>query len=198
MKFHAPKIELNAPVVVWYTLISFAALLMGYLSDMNSTAYLFTCYRTSLADPMMWIRMFTYVFGHSDFSHYVNNFFLITLLGPMLEEKYGSKSLLIMMVITAFVGGAFNLLFTSAGLRGASGIAFMFIILCSCTSVKSGKIPLTLVLVVVIYIGQEILSGITAEDNISHITHILGGVCGIVFGLYHNSAHAGNEENLEE
>lgn len=187
MKLKFPKIEVNAPVVVWYTVLSFAALLLGYLTDKNSTVYLFTCYRTSAADPMMWIRMFTYVLGHSDISHYVNNFFLITLLGPMLEEKYGSKSLLIMIVITAFVGGAFNVLFSAAGLRGASGVAFMFIILCSCTSVETGKIPLTLVLVVVIYIGQEILTGITAEDNISHITHILGGVCGIVFGLYRNS-----------
>jgi membrane associated rhomboid family serine protease len=187
-----PKIEVNAPVIIWYTVISFVILLFGYATGNKSTDLIFTCYRTTLTDPMMWLRMVSYVFGHSDISHYVGNFFLITLLGPMLEEKYGSKKLLLMMFLTALIGGAANVILTTAGLRGASGIAFMFIILCSCTSVKSGKIPLTLVLVVVIYIGQEILTGVTTTDNISQTTHILGGICGIVFGLYYNREHTGN------
>lgn len=147
---------------------------------------LFTCYRTAGSDIMMYVRMVSYVFGHTDISHYMNNFFLITLIGPMLEEKYGSKRLVGMMAITALVGGIANLLVTTSGLLGASGIAFMMIILCSCTSVTSGKIPLTLMIVVVIYIGQEIIAGVTTMDNVSQLTHILGGVCGIAFGLYYN------------
>jgi len=187
-----PKIEINAPVIIWYTGICFMTLLFGYATDNHLTDVFFTCYRTSLSDPMMYVRMLSYVFGHSDISHYVNNFFLITLIGPMLEEKYGSKRLLYMMLITAAVGGAANLtvtalMNTAIGLRGASGIAFMMIILCSCTSVKSGKIPLTMLLVAVIYIGQEILAGVTVKDNVSQMTHILGGICGIFFGLYYNS-----------
>lgn len=190
MKLQIPKLELNAPVVIWYSLISFLALLIGYATENEITDTLFTCYRTSVSDPMMWLRMITYVFGHSDFAHFVDNFFLIMILGPMLEEKYGSKPLLGMMFATALVGGAANLLLTTSGLRGASGIVFMFIILCSCTSVASGKIPLTLIFVVVIYIGQEVVAGFTSEDNISHMTHILGGLCGVGFGLYYNSKHA--------
>lgn len=190
MQVKLPKIELNAPVIVWYTVISFVVLLLGYATGHEITDSMFTCYRTEASDPMMWIRMLTYAFGHSDITHFVNNFFLITLIGPMLEEKYGSKVLFWMMLATALVGGAANLLLTASGLRGASGIVFMFIILCSCTSVQSGKIPLTLVLVVAIYIGQEIVTGVTSEDNVSHMTHILGGLCGIGFGLYYNSKHA--------
>ena len=187
-----PKIEINAPVIIWYTAICFLVLLFGYATGNHSTDAFFTCYRTSISDPMMYVRMLSYVFGHSDISHYVGNFFLITLIGPMLEEKYGSKRLLGMMLITGAVGGAAYLLVTAlnqttAGLRGASGIAFMMIVLCSCTSVKSGKIPLTMILVVVIYIGQEVLAGVTVRDNISQMTHILGGICGIFFGLYYNS-----------
>ncbi len=181
-----PKIELNAPVIIWYTLLSFVVLMFGYATNNVITDQYFTCFRTSWTDPAMWFRMVSYVFGHADFSHYVGNFCLITLVGPMLEEKYGSKNLLIMMLVTALIGGLANVLLTGSGLRGASGIAFMFIILCSCTSVKSGKIPLTLVLVVAIYIGQEIVTGLTTTDNISHATHILGGLCGIVFGLLHS------------
>ncbi len=181
-----PKIEVNSPVIIWYTVISFVILLFGYATDGTSTKGLFICYKTSPKDIMMYIRMITYVLGHADISHYMNNFFLITLIGPMLEEKYGSKRLLSMMAITALVGGIANVLVTNSGLLGASGIAFMMIILCSCTSVKSGKIPLTLMIVVVIYIGKEIIAGVTTMDNISQLTHILGGICGIAFGLYYN------------
>lgn len=187
------KIEVNAPVIIWYTVISFVILLFGYATGNASTDKLFTCYRTTLSDPMMYVRMITYVFGHADASHYMNNFFLITLLGPMLEEKYGSKHLFYMMLTTAAVGGIFNLLLTSKGLLGASGIAFMMIILCSCTSVKSGRIPLTLLLVVVIYIGQEIITGIVSNDNVSQLTHILGGICGMLFGLYYNQHQTKNK-----
>ncbi|MDE6708072.1 MAG: rhomboid family intramembrane serine protease, partial [Oscillospiraceae bacterium] len=159
-----PKIEVNSPVIIWYTVISFIVLLFGYATSKTSTMSIFTCYRTSPKDIMMYIRLVTYVFGHADISHYMNNFFLITLIGPMLEEKYGSKRLIIMMVITALIGGIVNILVTTSGLLGASGIAFMMIILCSCTSVKSGKIPLTLMIVVIIYIGKEIVAGVTTMD----------------------------------
>ncbi len=190
MKIQLPKIEFNAPVVVSYTVISFVVLMFGYATLGQSTDTLFTCYRTSVSDPMMWLRMVTYVFGHSDISHYTGNFFLIILLGPMLEEKYGSKPLLLMIFLAALAGGIVNVLIGTVGLRGASGIAFMFIILCSCTTVQSGKIPLTMVLVVVIYIGREIMSGVLTADNVSQLTHIIGGVCGIVFGLYYNKHFA--------
>jgi membrane associated rhomboid family serine protease len=47
----------------------------------------------------------------------------------------------------------------------------------------SGGIPLTLILVFVIYVGQEIVTAINATDNISHLTHIIGGICGAVIGV---------------
>ena len=101
----------------------------------------------------------------------------------MLEEKYGSKNLLIMMTITAFVTGIINTLFFSTGLLGASGIVFMMIILSSVTSVKEDKIPLTLIVVIILYLGGQIADGLFVRDNISQLTHIVGGICGGVFGL---------------
>ena len=100
MKFELPKIEVNSPVIIWYAGIAFVILLFGYATDGTSTMELFTCYRTSVSDPMMYIRLITHVLGHSDISHYLSNFFLIMLIGPMLEEKYGSQKLIYMMLIT--------------------------------------------------------------------------------------------------
>jgi membrane associated rhomboid family serine protease len=58
----------------------------------------------------------------------------------------------------------------------------MMIVLSSLSGMRNNSIPLTLILVVAIYLGQEIYDGVMARDNISQFTHILGGVCGGVFG----------------
>ena len=100
----------------------------------------------------------------------------------MLEEKYGSKILLIMISLTAFLTGVLHCLFFSNGLLGASGIVFMMIILSSMVSLGQGRIPLTLILAVAIYLGQEV-TGLVQKDNISQMTHILGGICGGIYGF---------------
>ena len=106
------------------------------------------------------------------------------LLGPILEEKYGSKDLLIMIGTTAVVSGLINLIIFPNGLLGASGVVFMFIVLVSATDIKKGEIPITMILVMMIYLGREIWSMVTVRDNISQFTHIIGGLCGAVFGLF--------------
>ena len=104
----------------------------------------------------------------------------------MLEEKYGSKLLFEMMFITAVITGLANNMLFPTGLLGARGIVFMMIILSSVTSVKEGKIPLTLIVVVILYLGEQVAAGIFSADNISQLTHIVGGVCGGVFGMMMN------------
>ena len=88
-----------------------------------------------------------------------------------------------MILITAIVTGAVNfLLFPHVQLLGASGVVFAFILLSSFTSFKEGSIPLTFILVAVIYIGGQVYDGIFVQDNVSHLTHILGGAVGSVLG----------------
>ena len=57
------------------------------------------------------------------------------------------------------------------------------IILSSVTCVKDDKIPLTLIVIVILYLGEQIADGLFVKDNISQLTHIVGGICGGVFGL---------------
>jgi GlpG protein len=105
----------------------------------------------------------------------------------MLEEKYGPTMLLQIIGITAFVTALINyIFFPSVGLCGASGIVFAFIILASFTGFKDGEIPLTFILVAVIYIGQQIFEGITVTDDVSNMAHIIGGLIGAVLGYFLN------------
>lgn len=177
-----PKISYNSPVILTYTLVAFAALLLNYATGGGSNMLLFTVYRTSLADPLFYVRLFTHVIGHAGMSHFVGNFMIILLVGPMLEEKYGSRRLLLMIAFTALITGLINVVFFDTGLLGASGVAFMLILLSSFANHSSGQIPLTLIFVALFYIGGEIIDGILVSDNISQMAHIIGGACGCMFG----------------
>lgn len=180
------KIKYNSPVILSFTFFSFVVLILGYLTAGISTQLLFCVYKSSLLDPLFYIRLLTHVLGHVDWQHFLNNFMLILLVGPMLEEKYGSKKLLGMIVFTAFITGLMNIIFFDTALLGASGIAFMMILLSSFVNMKQGGIPLTFILVAAAYIGNEMINGIISQDNISQLTHIVGGICGCGLGFILN------------
>ena len=114
-------------------------------------------------------------------THFMNNMLYILLLGPILEEKYHSKMIGIIMGV-ALTTGIIHNIFTDSILMGASGIVFAFIILASITGDKEG-IPFTLILVTIFYLGSELYSAIFVKDNISQLTHIIGGITGALIGL---------------
>nr|WP_054847094.1 rhomboid family intramembrane serine protease [Acetivibrio straminisolvens] len=166
------------------TLLSLGALIFQSLTGGLATSLLFSVYRSSPLNIFFYFRLFGHILGHANWEHYMNNFLLILLLGPMLEEKYGSKRIAFMIAVTAVVTGLVNiLLFPNTALLGASGVVFMFILLSSFVNFEKGRIPITFILVVVIYLGGEVMNGIFAKDNISQLAHLVGGVCGSVFGF---------------
>ena len=177
-------IQYNAPTTLNFALISFAVLILHFATRGASTTKLFCVYRSSLADLLTYPRFFTHVLGHSSFAHFSGNITLMLVLGPTLEERYGSRTILLAMLFTAFISGVIQwVFFPGAALLGASGIVFMMILMASLGGMHSGGIPLTLILVFAIYVGGEIASAITSVDNISHLTHIIGGICGAVIGV---------------
>lgn len=179
-------VQYNAPVMLTFTLISFAAMLLGQWTNHASTLTLFSVYRSSFTDPLAYLRIFGHIFGHADLEHFFGNFLILLLVGPILEEKYGAKKLIWLIGFTAVITGLVQIAFFDTILLGASGIVFMFIILASFTNLRQGRIPMTLILVFIVFLGREIFSGITIEDSISRVTHVVGGICGAVFGFIIN------------
>ena len=154
-------------------------------------------YHSALLSPMTWVRAFTHIFGHADWEHFISNMSYILLLGPMLEEKYTSKTLAGVIAITAFGTSLVNyVFFPSVALCGASGVVFAFILLSSFTGFKDGEIPITFILVAVFFIGQQIWDGITVQDNISNMAHIVGGMIGGVLGYVLNKVRAAKSAML--
>ena len=114
----------------------------------------------------------------------MNNFLTILLIGQMIEEKYGSINLLYMIGITAIVTGLLHNIFSRNRLLGASGIVYMMIALSSFVNIEAGKVPITLILIFIFYIVNEVISSFLKLDNVSHIGHLIGAICGIAFGFY--------------
>ncbi|MDE7389949.1 MAG: rhomboid family intramembrane serine protease [Lachnospiraceae bacterium] len=177
------KISFNSPVILGFTAVCLFSLILGLITDGETNRLFFSVYRSSLFNPLTYLRLFTHVCGHASFEHFMGNITLILVIGPLLEEKYGSKNMLFVILSTALVTGLANfILFPNIALLGASGIVFALILLASFTGMQDSKIPLTFILVAVIYFGEQIYQGIFVNDNISNFTHILGGVCGAVLG----------------
>ena len=174
----------NAPAVLCFALVSLGALGLSTLSSGASDHLVFSVYKSSFLNPLTYVRLLCHVMGHTSFSHYVSNMALILALGPIVEERYGSFRLLLMFAVTAVVSGLFHIFLGSGALMGASGIVYMLIFLASTSGSRGGEIPLTLVAVAALYLTQEILGGLFSADNISHLSHIVGGICGAVMGLF--------------
>ena len=173
----------NAPAVLGFALACLAALLINQFTGGRANRVLFMTYHSSLKDMLTYVRFFTHVLGHSSWTHLIGNMSYILLLGPALEEKYGPAKVFEVIAITALVTGLVNwIFFPDTALCGASGVVFAFILLISFANVRSGEIPVTVILVALIFLGEQVYDGIFIRDNISNLSHVLGGLVGAVAG----------------
>lgn len=177
------RVRYNAPVTLTFAVIASVVLLLDQTVFPRLIGGLFVIGPTM--DPLNildYFRLFSHVVGHSSWAHLMGNFAFILLLGPILEEKYSSSSLLLMIAVTALVTGLLNVLFLPSGLLGASGVVFMMILLVSFTNIRQGEIPLTFILVVILYLTQEIANSLRT-DSVAQFAHIAGGIMGSLFGF---------------
>lgn len=179
------RVTYNSPLILTYSLISAVVLLISiYITNLIPLLGLSGNFNWS--SPMNYVNLFSYAIVHdnSSFSHFISNFTIILLIGPALEEKYGVKKLLVMMLVTAVITGLLNVLIFRGGIIGASGIALMMIILSSFTNYSKGDLPMTFIIICIFFMGTEVLSSFT-DDNISQFAHIMGGISGALFGFYY-------------
>ena len=186
------RLTFNAPVTLTFTALCCAAFVLGLIFPVIKQ-HIFSVYRAPMSDPLTYLRLFGHVLGHKDLSHIIGNMMYILLLGPLLEEKYGAKSMILSIAVTAVITGVACMLFSDRGMLGASGVVFSFILMASFTAVKEKEIPLTTVLVAVLYIGQQIYNMISEGGNVAYGAHILGGVTGGVMGWLLNKRSAGKK-----
>lgn len=179
------RISYNAPVVLTFAL---AAVVVMFLPE-QMRGHWFSA-KPTLHESGSYIGLVSHILGHANWQHLMGNFMLILLVGPILEERYGSMSLLAMIVATAIVTGFANVLIGNGNLLGASGIVFMMIVLASTANIRRGEIPLTFIAIAILYLGAEIMHSFD-KDNISQMAHLIGGAVGGAFGFM----SAGNKKS---
>lgn len=185
------RITFNSPVVLTFCFLSALILFLDktILGNKDFIASIFavpggvaSAVPFNFKSGLDYVRLFTHVLGHADWTHLAGNLTFILLLGPLLEERYGSPMIALMIIVTALVTGVLNACFMPSPLYGASGIAFMLIILASFTSISKNEVPLSFILVFIVFLGSEVF-GKSESSNISVVAHVAGGLCGSLFGF---------------
>lgn len=177
------KVSFNSPVILTFTIICAITLLLNWVTKGYTNNHIFSVYRSSWVNPLTYVRLFGHIVGHASLDHFVGNIMLILVVGPMLEEKYGSSNIVFVILSTALATGIAHVIFMPRySLLGASGVVFAFIMLSSFTCIKEKEIPLTFILVAVLYIGEQVYQGLFVQSNISNLSHILGGLVGSGLG----------------
>lgn len=193
----ALKIRYNSPVVLTFSLICIAVHFVDLIFSVGSSpnelgpitsSFFMLPGNFSWLNPMNYIRLLSYTMGHVNQAHIMGNMSIFLLIAPIMEEKYGSARILLMMILTALVTGFFQILLFNSNLLGASGIVFMFIVLVSFADAREGTIPLTFILVVLFFIGQEVIHSLQ-DNEISEYAHIMGGIMGAIFGMVFKDPH---------
>lgn len=176
------KISYNSPVVLSFSILASIVFVVQYATNSIGAAGFHLPGNFQYANIISYFQLFSYPLAHASTEHLLGNLSFILLLGPILEEKYGSSKLLIMILSTVLITAILHILFFSSGLIGASGVVFLFIMLISFTNVSGGTIPLSFILIFLLFVGKELANSFQS-DNISQFAHIIGGVCGSMFGF---------------
>ncbi|MBQ7613293.1 MAG: rhomboid family intramembrane serine protease [Spirochaetaceae bacterium] len=180
------KLKYNAPVTLTFALICVIILLLKYLffPEIVSQYFMVPAHaHFDIKNPFAYPYLVSHVFGHSDWNHLLSNMSFILLLGPILEENYGSFMIAIMMFTTALVTGVLNVCFSVQPLIGSSGIAFTMILLSSFTNTTRNEIPLSFIVILLLFLLKDIIQ-IFETDNIAHFAHLVGGISGSLFGYF--------------
>ena len=188
-------LRFNAPVTLLFFFLCIIVRVVDTMTGGRTSTLFFSVYRSPLSQPLTWIRFFGHVLGHGSWEHLFGNMLMLLVLGPLLEEKYSARSMMLLIAVTALITGVLSWLLTpDAAMRGASGVVFAMILLSSFTQCSAGTIPLTVPLVAALYLAQQISQMLTGSGNIAYLAHLAGGAvgAGMGFALNHSATIRNN------
>lgn len=197
------KVSYNAPVTLTFVLLCITLFALDFFAFKGKLiTKALTCHGKigsavafNFKNPFDYIRLFSHVFGNTSWPSLFINLGFILLLGPTLEERYGSPIVALAIAITALVTGVLNVCFLSTTLTGTGAIVLLMIILASVSSLDKKELPLTFVCVLILYCANEMHSayrdstlatkgfGAFFKINVPTFINLAGGICGSLFGF---------------
>jgi membrane associated rhomboid family serine protease len=180
------RLTVNAPVLLCFVVICVVIhVSTGWIANMGRILGVHDTWDT-LRFPCQYTSLVTHIFAHSDYGHLRGNMTHLLLVGPSVEHVFGSKNLLLIMLVVAVVSAFAHILLGNAHTHqlGASGVVFACILLNSLVSATNGTIPLSFLLTVILYMGDELFQFFWNSDATSHHAHLTGGLVGAAAGFY--------------
>jgi membrane associated rhomboid family serine protease len=181
-------LTINAPVIISFvTICALLQLCTGWMGD-TAGRVLGVHDTWNSFRLLQYTSLVTHIFAHSGFNHLRGNVTHLLLVGPSVEHEFGSKNLLIIMAVVAIVS-AFVHIFVGnwrSHQLGASGVVFACILLNSLVSADNGRVPVSFLLIALLYLGDELLLffNFWNPDGVSHHAHLSGGLVGAAAGFY--------------
>ena len=184
------KVSYDAPVTLSFVIICAVLFLLNCFVIKNDVLEKILASPTTQAgtlpfivkQPLSYVRLLVYIFGAGSGagSLLITNLILIMLLGPAMEERYGSVIIGIMIFVSALFAGVLNACFCAESLIGAVPVVCMMIFLNAFMSFSKKTFPLSFAAVIVLFVFLEIFSGAGA---VKIIICIAGGLCGSLFAF---------------
>ena len=98
------RIQYNSPVILSFSILTAVIHAIAEFTPLEIATEFFTVRDSmSITSPLDYFRLCSHVLGHSDWQHLTGNLTFILLLGPILEERYGSRPVLVMIFATALI-----------------------------------------------------------------------------------------------
>lgn len=183
----------DSPVTISFSLLSVLLFVLNCLAIKGSLDIKILSSPTTSAGPIpfmatqisSYLRLFLYAFGSQNFVGLLSNLLFLLMLGPVMEERYGSLVIGIMMAVSVLFSGVLNTCFCETSLQGCMPIIFMMIFLNSFMSFSKKKIPASFFIIFIFYIIKEILQ--VTDKRFSGIVGLIicitGGLCGSLFAF---------------
>ena len=182
------KFSYDAPVTLSFVIISALLFLLSNYIIKNGALAGILASPTSQAGslpfivkaPLSYLRLFLYVFGSDEVTNYITDILIILMLGPAMEERYGSVIIGIMLFVSALFSGVLNASFCAESLIGPVPLVCMMTFLTAFMSFSNKTVPITFIATIIAFGYLAINSGMGA---LRFIICIAGGLCGSLFAF---------------
>lgn len=196
-KKNSLKFIFDSPVVLVFSVVSAVIFISDLILKLNLSEKIFECPGAKsvpafdFKSALSYVNLVIYPFGGENSTSFFLNIGFILLLGPVLEERYGSIMLALMIFITSLVGGVLTACVSTFGISGCGGIVFMMIILSVLSVFIKKQLPVSWIFIFALYLAFSLFSGKKIsgfmpfmQNNVPVFIQLASGICGSLFGFF--------------
>lgn len=136
-------------------------------------------------------KMIFHELGSTSWHSLLTGILIIMILGPSVEEKFGSVFTGLMIFMTSLISGILTATISHYTLTGSTGVIFTFMILSLITDISKKSFSLSAFFIFVVFIAIQLLESGNEEKNFilfmqkntGLFIEMIGGICGSLFGF---------------